>query len=293
MLAYGGRKIAIQEIRNKVLRGPAALQVRRFENAEVGRLAGGRPRLPAARVATIIPSYRRPVLLQRAVRSALAQTLTDQVVLVVDDGGGLPDLPADPRLHAVSLSANSGVPGAVRNVGIRLSLSEYVAFLDDDNEWEPHHLETAVRAFWEPHHLETAVRAFCRPAGQPGPGHAGPGGPRPGQPGPGLVYTAVRRSRPGGECLDVLSVPFDRRLLARRSFVDTSALVVRRFPGLRFSRIPRRRGVRPKEDWELVYRLSRSVPAVHLAEPTVRYLVNPDSYFTDWAPPARAQPGRR
>ncbi len=42
-----------------------------------------------------------------AVNSALQQTVTDQVVIVVDDGAGLPALPEDPRLHAVSLSRNT------------------------------------------------------------------------------------------------------------------------------------------------------------------------------------------
>ena len=205
------------------------------------------------RVATIIATYRRPELLARAVRSALAQGVRDQVVLVVDDAGGLSELPGDPRLHTCSLSANTGVAGVVRNVGIRLTRSTYVAFLDDDNEWEPHHLEVALAALED-----------------------GPACER-----PGIVYTAVRRNLPDGRQLDVLSTPFDRRLLARESYVDTNALVIRRFPGLHFSRLSRSREVRPIEDWELVYRLSRRQGVLHVPVPTVRYLVNPDSYWSD------------
>ena len=179
-----------------------------------GRAAGrSAPPLPPARVAASSrPTAARNCCLS-AVRSALAQTVSDLVVLVVDDGGGLPELPDDPRLRACSLSVNSKVLGVVLNVGIRLTRSTYVAFLDDDNEWEPDHLEVAIGA------LE---------AGQPGER-------------PGLVYTALRRSFPDGRLLDVLSIPFHRRRLAHEGFVDTNSLVIKRFPGLHFSRIRRPR----------------------------------------------------
>jgi hypothetical protein len=129
-----------------------------------------------------------------------------------------------------------------------------VAFLDDDNTWEPEHLEGALGAL---------------------DGH---------QPGaePGYVYTAVARFLADGREYDVLSVEFDRRLLARTNFIDTSAMVIRRFPGLHWSRLRRPLGLLPREDWELAYRLSRTMKVQHVSAPTVRYLINPDSYYTDW-----------
>ena len=205
-------------------------------------------------MATIVPTFRRPHLLEKAVQSALAQSMADQVIIVVDDAGGLSELPDDPRLFAVSLSANTGVAGVVRNIGIRLSRSEYVAFLDDDNEWEPNHLETALAT------LETG-RIEQRP---------------------GLVYTAVRRVYPDGSLMDVLSTPFDRKLLRWMGYVDVSALVTRRIPRLHFSRLVRPFGSSPKEDWELAIRLSRKLRSEHIPVPTVRYLINPDSYWSDW-----------
>ena len=253
----------LYEARNKILLAPTAIANRRFEAAEVTRLATLLPRRPTAKVAVITATYKRPELLLCSVSSALAQTLDDLAVVVVDDGGGLPELPADPRLTAVSLSRNTSVLGLVLNVGIRLSQSQYVAFLDDDNEWVPDHLKLAVAAL----EGEREVQVACAPR-------------RPGL--PDLVYTALDRRHPDGTAMDVLSVPFDRRAFADgKPTVDTNALVVRRSRALHFSRLRRARGVYPREDWELAWRLSRRHRIGHVPAATVRYLVNPQSYYSD------------
>lgn len=244
--------LVLFEIRNKILLAPSAARLRRFENAEVRRLAAHREREPAtALVATVIATHRRPEALLRAVHAALGQTEPDHVVIVVDDGAGLPELPAHPRLSAVSLARNTGVAGVVRNVGIRLTRSRYVAFLDDDNLWEPDHLEQALAALEEPG-------------------------------GPDAVYTALRRVLPDGSDKDVLSVPFDRRRAAREAFLDTNAFVARRVRALHFSRLRRSPEVLPREDWELIRRYGRRHRVRHLPSPTVRYLVNPASFYTQW-----------
>ncbi|WP_405727067.1 glycosyltransferase family 2 protein [Streptomyces sp. NBC_00028] len=243
--------LVLFEARNKVLLAPSAVRLRRVEDAEVRRLAATFPSLPSARVATVIATHRRPEALLAAVRSALGQTVRDQVVIVVDDGAGLPELPADPRLFAVSLSRNTGVAGVVRNVGIRLTRSRYVAFLDDDNLWEPDHLERALAV------LDASD-------------------------GPDAVYTALRRVLPDGSEKDILSVPYDRRRSARESFLDTNAFVARRTRSLHFSRLRRTPEVLPREDWELIHRYGRGHRVRHVPHPTVRYLVNPASFYTDW-----------
>ncbi|MGW1810411.1 glycosyltransferase family 2 protein [Streptomyces sp. NPDC002078] len=244
--------LVLFELRNKVLLLPSALRLRRFETAETRRLAAAAAALPAALVATVIATHRRPDELRAAVRSALAQTVRDQVVIVVDDGAGLRELPDDPRLFAVSLARNTGVAGVVRNVGIRLTRSRYVAFLDDDNLWEPDHLQRALAVLESP---------------------GGPDG----------VYTALRRVLPDGTERDILSVPFDRRRAARESFLDTNAFVARRNRALHFSRLRRTPDVLPREDWELVHRYSRRHRVRHVPHATVRYLVNPGSFYTTWS----------
>jgi glycosyltransferase involved in cell wall biosynthesis len=95
-------------------------------------------------VTVVIPTRNRPELVSRAVRSALAQTLTDIEVIVVVDG---PDdstrtaLAAigDPRLRVVELAASRGAPGA-RNAGVEQASADWTALLDDDDEWLPEKL---------------------------------------------------------------------------------------------------------------------------------------------------------
>jgi glycosyl transferase family 2 len=222
-----------------------AVMYRRYEDREVARVRELIGSVPSAMVVTVIATYRRPEGLLMAVRSALAQTFTDHLVVIVDDGGGLPELPDDPRLVSVALRRNYGCLGMVRNVGIRVTDSEYLAFLDDDNTWTPEHLQVSLEAH----------RA-----------------------GADITYTALHRVHPDGSTFDVLSIPFDRTQMWTRNPVDSNALVFRRRPDVRFSRIPKL-----KEDWALVRRLSRRLNVVHVPVPTVRYLVNPDSYYSDWA----------
>lgn len=242
--------IRLMEWRNQVVLAPWVPAVWWAEVRDKARLRkemGGI--LPHAHVACIVPTYRRHDMVLQAVDSILKQDFQDFVVIIVDDGAGLPKLPDDPRVFGVSLARNTGIAGVVRNVGIGLTSSPYIAFLDDDNTWKPNHLRVCLEALTE---------------------------------GQDLVYTAVVRRTASGRELDVLSAPFDREELTHSTSVDTSAIMVRRGRGVRFSRLPRGRTTMPGEDWEFVYRLSRKAKVTHVQTITVDYLINPESFYTPW-----------
>jgi len=101
-------------------------------------------------VSAVIPTRNRPALLACAVRSALRQTWKRIEVIVVVDG---PDLGtetlleslADPRLRVVSLPQSSG-GSAARNTGVRAARGEWIALLDDDDEWLPEKIAHQMRA---------------------------------------------------------------------------------------------------------------------------------------------------
>ncbi|MEJ7582523.1 MAG: glycosyltransferase family A protein, partial [Acidimicrobiales bacterium] len=129
-----------RDLRTRVRHLPGIPSVTAAEQWEVrGAHRAGRASPPAL-VTTVVPTHGRQAMVAAAVESALGQTVEDHVVLVVADGQPAPALKAHARLKVVALSRHRGVPGLVRNVGIRISSSPYLAFLDDDNTWEPNHL---------------------------------------------------------------------------------------------------------------------------------------------------------
>lgn len=101
------------------------------------------------RVSVVVTTHNRAALLPRAVRSVLAQNYDDYELIVVDDCStdGTPKVMqtlTDSRVRAVRHSNNAGA-SAARNTGIRLARGEYVAFLDDDDEWDGRKLSRQVQ----------------------------------------------------------------------------------------------------------------------------------------------------
>ncbi len=101
-------------------------------------------------VSVVIPTYDRPELLRRAVRSALGQTCQELEILVVLDGASedsyraLNDI-ADPRLRLVPLEQNVGAPAA-RTAGVSAARGHWIAPLDDDDEWMPSKIAEQLQA---------------------------------------------------------------------------------------------------------------------------------------------------
>ena len=98
-------------------------------------------------VSTIIPLYNGGLTIERAIRSVLAQNCPATELIVVDDGSTdegprLARSVGQSTLRVVS-QENSGV-SAARNRGIKEARSQYVAFLDSDDEWEPTFLQMIV-----------------------------------------------------------------------------------------------------------------------------------------------------
>jgi glycosyltransferase involved in cell wall biosynthesis/ectoine hydroxylase-related dioxygenase (phytanoyl-CoA dioxygenase family) len=92
-------------------------------------------------ISVVIPTRNRPELLLRAVSSVLEQTHRELEVLVVIDGPCARSSTAlarltDPRVRPIVLPASVGGSDA-RNTGVRHAAGEWIAFLDDDDEWLP------------------------------------------------------------------------------------------------------------------------------------------------------------
>ncbi len=100
------------------------------------------------KVSVVIPTHNRAEYLRSAVASVLEQTYQDFEIVVVDDASR--DNTAEvlagfgaPRIKCIRHEAGKGDGGA-RNTGIVNARGEYIAFLDDDDQWLPEKLALQV-----------------------------------------------------------------------------------------------------------------------------------------------------
>jgi glycosyltransferase involved in cell wall biosynthesis len=101
------------------------------------------------RVSVVIPTRNRPEMLGAAIDSVLAQTFTDYEIVVVING---PDNPATPRTREAATAAGCRIVrieragiGVALNAGIAAAQGEWIAFLDDDDLWEPNRLADELK----------------------------------------------------------------------------------------------------------------------------------------------------
>lgn len=103
-------------------------------------------------VSIIIPTYKRNDTLLRAIDSAYAQTYKNIEVIVVDDNAEFPEIRENniqnlkryPKLVLIQNAKNLG-GGLSRNAGIDAASGEYIAFLDDDDEYLPNKIEKQMK----------------------------------------------------------------------------------------------------------------------------------------------------
>ena len=111
------------------------------------RVIDGRTGGVAPCVSVVIPLYNRANLIEATLRSVLAQHFQDFEVVVIDDGSKDEPEPviralADPRIRYFRYQ-NAGSRIA-RNRGVDQARGTFIAFLDSDDLFLPHHLQTMI-----------------------------------------------------------------------------------------------------------------------------------------------------
>ncbi len=93
---------------------------------------------PPTAVDVIIPAHNAERFLEETLRSALAQSLECEI-LVVDDGSTdrTPEIARSFGKRIRLIQQPNARQAAARNTGVRAGTSQFVAFLDADDVWEP------------------------------------------------------------------------------------------------------------------------------------------------------------
>lgn len=92
-------------------------------------------------VTVVIPTRNRPKLLERAINSVLKQSFKSFEILVIIDGNDVVTKTMieelnDPRIRYIMNIVSVG-GGQARNIGVENAKGEWIAFLDDDDEFLP------------------------------------------------------------------------------------------------------------------------------------------------------------
>lgn len=107
-------------------------------------------------VSVVIPTYKRPENLIRAIESVLKQTYDSIEIIVVDDNGLgtenqirtyqiLKDYIKNQQIKYIPHEKNQN-GAAARNTGIFNAKGDYICFLDDDDEFFPNKIEKQIEA---------------------------------------------------------------------------------------------------------------------------------------------------
>jgi len=103
-------------------------------------------------ISVVIPTYNRAPFLKKAVESVLSQTLQDFELIIVDDGSedDTPSLIKGFNCDKIRFirQENRG-PASARNLGIKNSRGEYIAFLDSDDWWDKNKLAIQLEKMQE------------------------------------------------------------------------------------------------------------------------------------------------
>jgi len=208
----------------------------------------------------VIPVYNRAHLLAKTLASVFAQSEQDFEIVVVDDGSK--DDPeavllalGDPRL--VFIRQANGGGGAARNTGIDRARGKFVAFLDSDDQFMPHHLSD-MRALLENTQNVGAYSRFIVDRGQ------------------GLTLLKPPRAIRSDEDMSTY-------LLCDRGFLATSTIVV---PTEMARNIRFDENLPAAEDTDFAIRAALAGARFVMAK-------DPGMIWRDWADPNRLSSGRR
>lgn len=93
------------------------------------------------RVSIILPTYNGAKTIEKAIKSVISQSFKDWELLIIDDGSTdnlksilIPFIKEENRISYIRNESNLGIQKSL-NLGLNFAKGEYIARIDDDDEW--------------------------------------------------------------------------------------------------------------------------------------------------------------
>jgi len=100
-------------------------------------------------VTIIIPNFNKQEFLEECINSVIDQSFREWKLIIIDDGSTdssislLSKFKNNKKIKIIELKKNKG-PSFCRNLGMRLSTTRYLAFLDSDDYWDKDKLKDQI-----------------------------------------------------------------------------------------------------------------------------------------------------
>ena len=103
------------------------------------------------KISVFIPTFNRKNFLKKAIESVLKQTFSSYEIIVVDNVSSDGTLEMVKKEYPTVKTIVQSIPGvsATRNLGIKKSEGNWIAFLDSDDQWHQEKLKFQVESIWE------------------------------------------------------------------------------------------------------------------------------------------------
>lgn len=207
-------------------------------------------------ITVVIPTYNRAGLVCEAIASALAQEHVSVEVIVVDDGSTDNTREVvgryDPQVRY--LYQENRTEGPARNLGLQHSSSEFVAFLDSDDRWQPQKLArdlNCLRRNPEAGLVYSNAR-YCGPDGR--------------------LIGIRRTTSPSGEVLEQLVL---------ENFIVLSTVTARRDVLNELGGFSEDRRLSGSTDWEMWTRIASRHKVTYRSETDTDILVHPANMMSN------------
>ena len=202
-------------------------------------------------LSVIIPTYNRPELVGKAIKSVLDQTVTDLEVIVIDgsdndDTAKKVSSLSDERIKYFKVENQSAAHS--RNIGIKIAKGEFVAFNDDDDEWHPDKAEKQLHRLAVSKSAKIVYSSFTK-----------------------KIRGSIRNT-PAKTIIEKSGNIYNELLL--RNFVGLPTMILHRSC---CQRVLFDEGLRCIEDWDWIIRLAKQYAFEFVAEPLVTVNDTPKS----------------